>query len=161
MSKKSCRKTKCTNFSWNTAISCKLLLFTSSLAFCHIAFNSNQIFHYTRCIAPKSVTSWWGPSSRHSAQTNTASYEEMLQRWWAVGNIVSNLTGPRFKLQTSRSRNERDLLRFETFEAKFCNNKLTYCLDNNGYCGLIYSILLCFYSVKKLIQLMRLKFFLL
>ena len=24
--------------------------------------SSNQIFHYTRCIAPKHVTSWRGPS---------------------------------------------------------------------------------------------------
>ena len=30
--------------------------------------NSNQIFHYTCCIAPKRVTSLRGPSSRHCAR---------------------------------------------------------------------------------------------
>ena len=38
---------------------------------------------------------------------NTALFEEMLQRWRAVGNTVSDLTGSRFEPQTSRSRNER------------------------------------------------------
>ena len=38
---------------------------------------------------------------------NTASFEKMSQRWRAVGNIVSDLTGPRFEPQTSRSRYER------------------------------------------------------
>ena len=31
----------------------------------------------------------------------------MSQRWRAVGNTVSDLTGPRFELQASRSRDER------------------------------------------------------
>ena len=61
-----------------------------------------------------------------------------------------NLTGPRFKLQSSRSRNERDLLRLKLLKQNVCNNKLTYYLDINDYSGLIYSILLCFYSVKKI-----------
>ena len=38
---------------------------------------------------------------------NTAPFEEMSQRWRAVGNTVSDSTGPRFELQTSRSRDER------------------------------------------------------
>ena len=38
---------------------------------------------------------------------NTAPFEEMLQQWRVVGNTVSDLTGPRFDLQTSRSRDER------------------------------------------------------
>ena len=37
---------------------------------------------------------------------NTAFFENMLQRWQAVGNTVSDLTGPRFEPQTSRSRDE-------------------------------------------------------
>ena len=37
---------------------------------------------------------------------NTASLEEMSQRWRAVGNTVSDLTGARFEPQTSRSRDE-------------------------------------------------------
>ena len=39
--------------------------------------------------------------------SNTAPFEEMSQRWRAVGNTVSDLTGPRFERQTSRSRDER------------------------------------------------------
>ena len=38
---------------------------------------------------------------------NTAPFEEMSQRWRAVGDTVSDLTGPRFESQTSRSRDER------------------------------------------------------
>ena len=56
-------------------------------------YKTNQIFHYTRCIAPKRVRSWQSPSSSHGART--------LQRWQAVGNTVSNLTCPRFEPQTS------------------------------------------------------------
>ena len=33
---------------------------------------------------------------------NTALFEEMLQQWQAVGNTVSDLTGPRFEPLTSR-----------------------------------------------------------
>ena len=29
---------------------------------------SIQIFHYTRCITPKRVTTWRGPSPRHCAR---------------------------------------------------------------------------------------------
>ena len=42
---------------------------------------------------------------------NTAPFEEMLQRWQAVGSTVSDLSGPRFEPQTSRSRNERIIAR--------------------------------------------------
>ena len=38
---------------------------------------------------------------------NIAFFEQMLKRWRAVGNIPSDLTGPRFEPQTSRSRHER------------------------------------------------------
>ena len=38
---------------------------------------------------------------------NAAPFEEMLQRWRFVDNRVSDLTGPRFELQTSRSRDDR------------------------------------------------------
>ena len=36
-----------------------------------------------------------------------SSFEEMTQRWRAVGNIVSDFTCPRFKPHTSRSTDER------------------------------------------------------
>ena len=38
---------------------------------------------------------------------NTVSFKEMSQRWRAVGNTASDLTGSRFEPQTSRSRDER------------------------------------------------------
>ena len=37
--------------------------------------------------------------SRHCAPGNTAPFEETSQRWRAVGNTASDLTGPRFKPQ--------------------------------------------------------------
>ena len=67
---------------------------------------SNEIFHYTRCITLKHVTSLRGPSSCHCTCSNTASFEEMLQRWQAIGNTVSDLTIPRFEPQTSCSRDK-------------------------------------------------------
>ena len=48
-----------------------------------------------------------GPISASLCAGNTAPFEEMLQRWQAVSNTVSDLTSPRFELQTSRSTNER------------------------------------------------------
>ena len=38
---------------------------------------------------------------------NKAPFEEVLQRWQAVGNLMSDWTGPRFEPSTSRSRDER------------------------------------------------------
>ena len=38
-----------------------------------------------------------GPISATLCPGNTAPFEEMSQRWRAVGNTVSDLTGPRFK----------------------------------------------------------------
>ena len=37
----------------------------------------------------------------------TAPFEEMLQRWQAIGKTAFDLTGPRFEAQTSRCRDER------------------------------------------------------
>ena len=48
-----------------------------------------------------------GPIFASLRQSNSASFEEMLQRWRAVGNIVFDLIGPRFEPQTSRYRDER------------------------------------------------------
>ena len=38
---------------------------------------------------------------------DTGLFEEISQRWRVVGNTVSDLTGPRFEPQTSRSRSKR------------------------------------------------------
>ena len=61
---------------------------------------------YSLCYT-EACNEYAGPTSASLRPRNTAPFEEMLQRWQAVGNTVSDLTGPRFKLQTSRSRDER------------------------------------------------------
>ena len=66
----------------------------------------NQIFQYTRCITSKLVTSLRAHLRVIAPAGNTAPFE-MLQRWQAVGNTVSDLTDPRFESQTSRSRDKR------------------------------------------------------
>ena len=57
----------------------------------------NQIFHYT--LYCDEACNELGPG-------NTAHFE-MLQRWRAVGNTVSDLTGPRFEPQIFRFKDER------------------------------------------------------
>ena len=39
--------------------------------------------------------------------SNTGPFEEMSLRWRSVGNTVSDMTGPSFEPQISRSRNLR------------------------------------------------------
>ena len=51
-----------------------------------------------------------GPISASLRPGNKTSLEEMSQRC-RVGNTVSDLTGPRFESQTSRSRDERGTAR--------------------------------------------------
>ena len=41
------------------------------------------------------------------APPNTATFEEMSQRWQAISNTLSNLTGLRFEPQISRSTDKR------------------------------------------------------
>ena len=55
----------------------------------------------------ESCNEFAGPISASLRPGNTDPFEKMLQRWRAVGNTVSDLTGPRFEPQTSRSRDER------------------------------------------------------
>ena len=50
---------------------------------------------------------------------NTAPFEKMSQRWRAVGNTVSDLTGPRFGPQTSRSKDERVTARPTNWSVKW------------------------------------------
>ena len=73
-----------------------------------ISCDSEKISRYTRYIVPKHVTSLRGPISALLRPNNTSPFEVMyLQRWQAVDNTVFDLTGPRFKPQTSRSSDER------------------------------------------------------
>ena len=43
--------------------------------------------------------------------SNTAAFEETLQRWPDVGNTVTDLTGPRLEPPTSRSKDVRIIAR--------------------------------------------------
>ena len=82
---------------------------------CHqqmpLAFKWNLIFCCFCWITPKRVMSLRGPSSRHSALA-----ARLLSKKCRCGNTVFNLTGLRFELQTSRSREERVSARH------LCNN---------------------------------------
>ena len=58
----------------------------------------------------------------------------MSQRWQAVGNTVSDLTGPRFEPQTFHSRDERVTARTgqlveQSFNYFWCINALMYVTD--------------------------------
>ena len=67
----------------------------------------NQIFHYTRCITLKRVTSFRGPSPRHCA---CGQHNSLRRNVAAVANRwkhCDQLTGPSFEPQTSRSRDKR------------------------------------------------------
>ena len=54
----------------------------------------------------KSCNEFAGPIPASLRPGNKAPFEDILQRWRVVGNIVSNLTGARFEPQASRTRNE-------------------------------------------------------
>ena len=59
------------------------------------------MFYFDRC------NEFAGPISESLRPINTAPFEELSQRWQAVGTAVFDFTGPRFEPQTSRSRDER------------------------------------------------------
>ena len=48
-----------------------------------------------------------GPISASLRLANAVCFKQISQRWQAVGNTMSGLTGPRFEPQTSRSKDER------------------------------------------------------
>ena len=83
-----------------------------------------------------------GPISASLRPGNTAPFEEMSQRWRAVGNTVSDLTGLRFEPQTSRSRDERVTARptgrcpmnLWLFWKHFCLSCLCSSLNENKSC---------------------------
>ena len=68
---------------------------------------SNQINHYTRLLCQRLCNKFAKPISGSLRHCNTATFEEMSQRWRTVGNKVPDLTGQRFETQNSRSRDER------------------------------------------------------
>ena len=60
---------------------------------------------------------------------NTSPFEEMLQRWQAIGNTVLDLTGQRFEPHTSHSRDKRVAARPTGWSMQICN----YFLVQNYY----------------------------
>ena len=61
---------------------------------------------------------------------NTAFFEEMSQRWRAVGNTVSNLTGPRFEPLTSHSREECVIFNSTNYNV-YCRVAIITLLNNS------------------------------
>ena len=73
-----------------------------------------------------------GPISASLHPGNTAPFEEMLQRWQAVDNTVSNLTGPRYEPQTSGSEDEHVIARPTGRSNRLiCNYHKTKILNSN------------------------------
>ena len=83
----------------------RYLLRDFTITIAHKNFKSNQIVH--SLLYAKACNELAGPISASLHLGNIAPFEEMPQRWRAVGNTVSDLTSPRFEPQTSCSRNER------------------------------------------------------
>ena len=85
-----------------------------------------------------------GPISALLRPGNPAPFEEISQRWRGlkkyrpICNTVSHLTGPQFKLQTSRSRDERATARPTGWL------RLFLCLIN--LCSLFYEVNLFFFQ---------------
>ena len=74
-----------------------------------LKYNLNQIASnfslYLLCYA-KAWNKLTGPISGSLRPGNKASFEEMSQRWRAVGNTVFDLTEIKIEPQTSRTRNK-------------------------------------------------------
>ena len=108
---------------------------------------SNRIFHYTRSITPMRVTSLRRPISASLRPGNTAPFWQMAQRWRAVGNTESNLNGPRFEPQTSRSRDEcvtaRPTGRFDSSFKFFNMSEQRLCKTFSRFPFLFYMLAVC------------------
>ena len=76
------------------------LIFTDPKANYHLKNSSNQIFHYIPVITSMGLMSLRTYLRVIAPACNTAHFKEISQRWRAVDNTVSNLTGPRFEPQT-------------------------------------------------------------
>ena len=71
---------KVCNDQLNWDISVIVLIFIEEL---WLLIKSNQIFHYTRCITPKRVTSLRGPSSRYCTRAT-----QLFSKKWCNGDKV-------------------------------------------------------------------------
>ena len=85
------------------------IIFLQKLAERQLVRRLNQkiIFHCSRFFLHEVCNKFVGPIPASLVSCNTAPSEEMLQRWRAVGNNMSDLTSLRFEPQTSRFRDER------------------------------------------------------
>ena len=83
-----------------------IIIFPSLIKREGIVFNSKSNLSLYSLKYAEACNELAGPISASLRPDNTARFEEISQRWRAVGNIVSDLPGPRFELQT-RSRDER------------------------------------------------------
>ena len=82
-----------------------------------------------RAVLRRSVQGVGRPVSVSLRLGNTAPFQEVLQRWRAVGNTVFDLTGSSFESQTFRSSDERVRARpFDRYEKlpNFETNCLNY-----------------------------------
>ena len=68
----------------------------------HVVYESNQMFHYIPLYYAKACNEFEEPISTSSPSDNIVLFQEMLQRWRAVGNTVSDLTDQKFGPQTFR-----------------------------------------------------------
>ena len=71
----------------------------------HDYCRTNQIKYFN--ILTEACNEIAGPTSASLCPGSTALYEEMSQRWRAIGNTASDLTDLRFEPQTSRSRDDQ------------------------------------------------------
>ena len=108
---------------------------------CRIKVILPNLSLYSQCYA-KACNECAGPISASLRPGNTASFEEMLERWRAVGNTVSNLNGPRFEPQTSRSRHERVTARLT---GRFYKNFSPGCLTEMTFVNVIPLFFECYY----------------
>ena len=79
----------------------------------------------------------------------------MLQRWQAVGNTASNLTGPRFEPRTSHSRDERVSARptgqFPTFKPYVKSSSKIIQMIGVLLC---YMLLLCYIIMRRTLNML-------
>ena len=102
-----CRKRVPVNNLYSFLIRSGFLFLVYSFLFAISYLFTNQICHYTRSITPKRVDNEFAVLISASLRPgNTAPFEEMPQQRRAVGTTVSELPGPRFELQTFRTRDE-------------------------------------------------------
>ena len=90
------------SFKWERVVlDCMLLRNSISATFSYssLKLNSNQSnFSLHSLFYAEACSEITGPISKFLCPGHTSSFEEMSQRWQALGNTVSALTGPRFNL---------------------------------------------------------------